>query len=724
MSQQTEPEAEEMDDIPDQAHTELLLRHTAERERAIARIIQRMRQTLDLETIFSATTQELRQAIQCDRVAIYRFQPDWSGDFVAESVALGWVALLQKQEAGSISTDDAMNSDRCTVRLVAANPTAGLHVDTHLRETKGGAYSQGMPYMCIADIYTAGFPTCYIKCLEQFQARAYVTVPIFCGSNLWGLLASYQNRAPRSWETPEIKLVTQIAAQLGVAIQQAELLTQTQQQAAELKLAKEFADSASRAKSEFLANMSHELRTPLNAILGFTQLMHRDPSLHPEHQQYLDIISRSGEHLLDLINSVLEMSKIEAGQIRLNETSFNLGELLSGLEQMFCLKATTKRLTLTVERAATVPQLIKADEGKLRQVLTNLLNNSIKFTDTGSVSLHVSPFPHDLSGMVSLRFEVQDTGAGIAPDEFNKLFEPFEQTSSGIQASEGSGLGLPISQKLVNLMGGKITVNSRSGLGSLFRFEIPVQLVPISHLQVPVRPAMKVIGLAPNQPSYRLLVVEDSSTNRLLLVTLLRRLGFEVMEAENGQVGLDIWNSWQPHLIWMDMQMPIMDGYEATKRIKATAKGQKTVVIALTASVFEEQRQSILTSGCDDFVRKPFKRDELLIKLSQYLGVQYLYQDQETIHTAAPPLEKLPFHHHSATAPAFSLTHALRQQPVAWVAELEIAATRCDDQQLQQLTCQISDSQPELAHWLNQMTHNFQFNQILGLFQEIGGDRL
>lgn len=722
MTQQKQTEAGEMDNLYDQTQTEQLLRQTAERERAIARIIQRMRQTLDLETIFSATTQELRQAIQCDRVVIYRFQPDWSGEFVAESVAPGWVSLLKQQETGLITTEDAIDSDQCTVQTIATNPTAGLYTDTHLQETQGGAYSQGTPHMCIDDIYAAGFSTCYIECLEQFQARAYVTVPIFCGSKLWGLLASYQNQTPRQWETPEIKLVTQIAAQLGVAIQQAELLKQTQQQAAELKLAKEVADSASRAKSEFLANMSHELRTPLNAILGFTQLMHRDPSLHLEHQQYLDIISRSGEHLLNLINSVLEMSKIEAGQIRLNETSFNLSELLHSLEQLFCLKATSKGLTLTVERAATVPQFIKGDEGKLRQVLTNLLSNSIKFTDKGSVALQVSAFPHDLPSMLNLRFEVQDTGAGIAPEELNKLFEPFEQTSSGMRASEGSGLGLPISQKLVHLMGGKITVNSRSGLGSLFRFEIPMRLIPVSHIQTAPHPIVKVIGLAPNQPSYRLLVVEDSPTNRLLLVTLLSRLGFEVKQAENGQAGLELWKQWEPHLVWMDMQMPIMDGYEATKRIKATAKGQETVVIALTASVFEEQRQGILTSGCDDFVRKPFQRDELLIKLSQYLGVRYLYQEQETQPTDASLPEKTLSHHHKG-ALTFSILQAFQQMPADWVANLEIAAMRCDDRQLQWLMRQIPDSQAELAQRLKYMVHNFQFDQILRLVQEMVSDR-
>lgn len=629
-----------MYDIPDPNQTELLLHQTADRERAIARIIQRMRQTLDLATIFSATTQELRQAIQCDRVVIYRFQPDWSGEFVAESVASGWVPLLQKQETRLLITDDAMSGDRCVVGAIVEHPTADLHTDTHLQETKGGVYSQGASHMCIADIYTAGFSACYLQCLEQFQARAYVTVPIFCGSKLWGLLANYQNSTPRHWETPEIKLVIQIAAQLGVAIQQAELLAQTQQQAVELKLAKDVADRASRAKSEFLANMSHELRTPLNAILGFTQLMHRDPSTLPEHQQYLEIISRSGEHLLDLINSVLEMSKIETGRIRLNETSFNLSELLYSLEQLFCLTATTKELLLTVERAANVPQFIKADEGKLRQALTNLLSNSIKFTEKGSVSLQVSAFPSDASSLLSLRFDVQDTGSGIASDELNQLFEPFEQTSSGIRASEGSGLGLPISQKLVNLMGGNITVNSRSGLGSLFRFEIPVHLVSMPQAQPAQCSPPKVIGLAPNQPPYRLLVVEDSATNRLLLVTLLSRLGFEVMEAENGQVGLDLWAHWEPHLIWMDMQMPVMDGYEATKRIKATPRGQKTVIIALTASAFEEQRQFVLTSGCDDFVRKPFQRDELLTKLRQYLGVQYRYQEPDPVHDFVSPKGK------------------------------------------------------------------------------------
>ncbi|MGG6297462.1 MHYT domain-containing protein [Leptolyngbya sp. AN02str] len=695
-----------LSDITDQENLASTLQQTANREIAIARIIQRMRQSLDLDTIFRATTEELRLTLGCDRVAIYRFNPDWSGAFVAEAVAAGWRSLIQ-QNAGEIETSTTLESDRCIVKTF--NETESLVQDTYLQETQGGAYSQGLRYLAVTDIYTPNFEPCYVNLLESFQVKAYLIVPIYCGTQLWGLLASYQNTAARQWTSSEIKLATQIGAQLGVAIQQAELLAQTQRQATELQQAKRAADAANRAKSEFLASMSHELRTPLNAILGFTQLMHRDPSIKPEFQDYINIISRSGEHLLDLINGVLEMSKIEAGRIQANVSECDLIALLDELEEMFRLRAQSKGLKLSVRYASDMPRFIRTDLGKLRQILINLTGNAIKFTEAGSVTLSVSlaapngKISHSAEDPQTciLYFEIQDTGSGISATELETIFQPFERAQNGLQV-EGTGLGLAISRKFVELLGGNIAVESELNQGSCFTFSIQAVLSEQPILDRTASTSGRVVGLEPNQPTYRILVVEDSSTNRTLMLKMMQSLGFDVQTAENGQQAIALWQDWQPHLIWMDMQMPVMDGYAATRAIKSTPQGQSTVVIALTATAFEEQRQAILLSGCDDLIHKPFQKDELLAKLSHYLGVRYQY---ETIFEAPSSMSK----------PADLNPEHLLAMPPDWIANLHLAATQCSDRQILHLIQQVPSEHVELATSLKTLTHNFRFDVIASL---------
>ncbi|HAJ61141.1 MAG TPA: hypothetical protein DCP31_19350, partial [Cyanobacteria bacterium UBA8543] len=326
------------------------------------------------------------------------------------------------------------------------------------------------------------------------------------------------------------------------------------------------AEVANRAKSEFLANMSHELRTPLNAILGFTQLMSRDRLLNSSQLEHLEIINRSGEHLLTLINDVLSMAKIEAGQTTLNENSFDLYRLLDAIEQMFKLKAESKGLQLTFEHSPDVPQYVRTDESKLRQVLINLLSNAIKFTSSGGVSVKVKKeaekqTTNNIDAQAASRrvqqttitFEISDTGSGIASTEFESLFEPFVQTQTGRTSQQGTGLGLPISRQFVRLMGGEIKVSSTLGEGTTFTFDIQVSSADMAGIQ-PQKRTRKAIALEPNQPRYRILVVEDKWENRQLLVKLLESVGFEVRKAENGKEGVAIWETWEPHLIWMDMR--------------------------------------------------------------------------------------------------------------------------------------------------------------------------
>jgi CheY-like chemotaxis protein len=471
--------------------------------------------------------------------------------------------------------------------------------------------------------------------------------------------------------------------------------------------------------------MSHELRTPLNAILGFSQLMDGDPNLTGEQQENLAIINRSGEHLLALINDVLEMSKIEAGQVTLQETDFDLYGLLDTLEEMFRLRAREKGLTLDLHRAEDVPRYVVTDEGKLRQVLSNLLGNAVKFTQEGAVTLSVSVPSPALScppRRATLHFEVEDTGPGIAPEELEAVFEPFVQAAGGrdlvpTQAREGTGLGLSISRQFVRLMGGDLTASSELGRGSLFQFDVEVGFAAAGEAEE-TRPSRRVLGLAPDQRAadgrpYRLLVVEDKETNRRLLVKLLESAGFEVQEAANGLGALEVWARWQPHLIWMDMRMPLMDGHTATRRIKATSEGQATVVIALTATAFEKDREQVLLEGCDDFVRKPFRTDEIYDMLAKHLGVRFLYEEAP----AHPPST-------GTAAPAYvPSAEALAALPEDWLAALQQATTRADLDLILRLTGQIREYDADLADSLADLARNYQYKKILTLIEQAGGQR-
>jgi PAS domain S-box-containing protein len=385
------------------------------------------------------------------------------------------------------------------------------------------------------------------------------------------------------------------------------------------------AEAANRAKSTFLSTMSHEIRTPMNAILGYAQLMLRDPGLDAYAKANLKIIGRSGEHLLALINDVLDVSKIEAGRIELNPVTFNVFRLLDDLAAMFRLRAGAKalRFELSVDGEA-VPYVV-ADEGKIRQVLINLLGNAVKFTEIGQITLHVTVEQRDPTGLW-LSACVEDTGLGMTDEEQEKLFEPFSQAKRGINIQEGTGLGLAISRKHARLMGGDVSVISKAGIGSVFRFEIPVKR---GDAQVAVKriAPRRVTALRTGQESPKILVVDDHPENRDWLVKLLRSLGFSVRDAENGEAAIRRWEEWNPRLILMDVHMPVMDGLKATQTIKADPRGKETIIVALTASAMEDDRRSVLHSGADDFLAKPCREDELLEKIRALLNIAYDYEE-------------------------------------------------------------------------------------------------
>ncbi|MEG4269295.1 PAS domain S-box protein [Microcoleus sp. Pol12A4] len=463
------------------------------------------------------------------------------------------------------------------------------------------------------------------------------------------------------------------------------------------------ANEANQAKSVFLANMSHELRTPLNSILGFTQLMSYESNLTPSLQERLQIVNRSGRHLLDLINDILDLSKIESGRMTLNPSDFDLTSLLTSIEEMFQVKVQSKELQLIFQLGPDIPQFVHSDEKKLYQVLVNLLGNAIKFTNQGSVTLRVRAGQRDKTSC-HLCFEIEDTGVGISPTEIDKLFKVFVQAEAGNNLSQGTGLGLAISQKLVKLMGGQIRVKSTLNRGTTFSFEIGVQL-PQAESLPPKSINQRVISLAPGQPTYRILVVEDLAENRRLLVDILTSIGFEVREATQGVEAISLWESWLPHLIFMDLRMPIMDGYTATKYIRERPNNQETVLIALTASAFEEERENVLMAGCNDFITKPFQQREIFDKLAKYLGVQYIYE----------VLEKTP---QKLLIETVSVEDISVMSP-QWLEQMYQAAYYLDTEVMNELIVEIPASKAGLSKALTDYINNFNSDRIMDLIRPL-----
>ncbi|MES9990824.1 MAG: AAA family ATPase [Candidatus Thiodiazotropha sp.] len=396
-----------------------------------------------------------------------------------------------------------------------------------------------------------------------------------------------------------------------------------QRRTEELRMARDESETANRAKSVFLANMSHELRTPLNAILGFSHMMQRDKNLSKDQHESLSIINNSGEHLLKLINDVLEIAKIEAGKLQLVISTYDLHALIREVTDMMRLRAQQKGLSLGLDQSSEFPRYIKGDEARLRQILVNLVSNAVKFTVEGSVTIRLGV--DDENQLLLL--EVEDTGPGISEDDQRRLFNPFEQFAED-KMQIGTGLGLTIVQHFVLLMGGRVIVESDFGKGSRFRVELPLMRADEAEIrQLSGKIEGEVSGLAPGQPSYRILVAEDQRDNQLLLAKLMADIGMEVKVANNGQECIETFKKWKPDLIWMDRRMPLMDGIEATRKIRGMPGGKQVKIVAVTASAFKEQEPELHDAGMDDYIRKPFLFSEIYDSLAKQLGIEYVYRE-------------------------------------------------------------------------------------------------
>jgi signal transduction histidine kinase/CheY-like chemotaxis protein len=467
----------------------------------------------------------------------------------------------------------------------------------------------------------------------------------------------------------------------------------------ELLAAKAQAEESNQAKSAFLSGMSHELRTPLNAILGYTQLMALEPERDAKDRRQLEMVLRAGEHLLGLINDVLSVSRIEARRQSLNPAPFDLRRFILGVEDMIRLRAKAKFLTFNIDVDERIHPVVLGDEGKLRQVLVNLLGNAVKFTQEGGIALRVTATGED-----HVLFEVRDSGAGIPEADLPNLFNAFFQTGLGRNAKEGAGLGLYLSQALVRLMGGEIHVDSRTDQGSCFSFTLP--LPPGGEEPLENRPQFRIPKLVPGQPAPRQLVVDDNPDNRNLMAALFETLGLPCRVAADGLAGLQMCKDWNPDIIWMDIRMPGMDGFEATRTLRAeeAASGAaRRPILAVTASVFEHDRQAIFECGCDDLLLKPFRIQELLTLLTRHAGLRF----EEDPGSPVEPEKAQPE----------SLRDALASMPLPWLEAFREALDSGETDKALAMAGRLADDQARLAQGLRAYLEEFRLDELERILQ-------
>ncbi|MBE9096737.1 PAS domain S-box protein [Tychonema sp. LEGE 07203] len=718
-------------DITKRKESEAILRQQLKREQLAVAMLERIRSSLNLEEILTKAVEEVRHFLQVDRTVIYQFKSDWSGFIAVESVG-----------ENSLSIIGTEIYDPCFGETYVS-----LYQDGRIRATD--------------DVYNAGIADCYLSLLARLQVRASLVVPILQGENLWGLLIAHHCTGPRPWQTLEAECLKQLGVQLAIAIQQSILFQQAQTEIADrkqaeaaLQLAALAAESANRAKSEFLANMSHELRTPLNGILGYIQLLKTDKNLTAEQQESLNSVHQCGNHLLTLINDVLDLSKIEASKMELSPDNVHFPSFIKSIVDLFQMRSQQKGIAFNYQQVSALPDGIFADEKRLRQILINLLSNAVKFTSSGGVTFKVGYAENQLKKspqinstnaistaqtasqtinltansnappgtqearevtaapnkqqlpVAKIRFEIEDTGIGIGQDKLEEIFLPFHQVGDRNNFVEGTGLGLSISQKLVKMMGSQIHVQSTSGKGSIFWVDLDLPAIAESSQISSPPEKRRLVGFSGSHR--KILIVDDNEVNRAMLHRMLSRLGFEIAQATDGEDCLQKAQEFLPDLILMDLLMPVMDGWEATRLLRQLPELKDAVILALSASAYEATRQESILAGCNDFLTKPIQTNELLELLHLHLQLEWIYEDGTEIKKRKAQTSKI-------SSEIAAAERAMVSPSSESVLVLLRLAAMGDIEAILEEIAKLEHSDPILVPFvdrLRQLTKGFQLKQI------------